>query len=262
MDALWTRCTHSLDQLWSVAYLSYPPAQIEFVMIVFVQLLAFWVPATIYLGIDLLFPAFSNRHKIQSERRQPSWAQIRHCIKYVGLNEIIGVVVQVLVRFAIGWDKTLFLVTRALPSLSTIAFDFVFALIAREVSFYYIHRVFHHPRIYKYIHKRHHTFTAPMAFSAQYAHPIEYITANVMPILVPLALRKAHLVSFAIFAAFELWEAAADHSGYDFVKLPPAQIHDLHHEKFNVNYSTVGIMDRIHGTDIVGWDKPGKVSMD
>lgn len=262
MATLWTRFTDPLDQLWSIAYSSYPPSPIEFVVIVSVQFLAFWVPATVYLGIDILFPAFSNRHKIQSERRQPSWEQIRHCIKHVGFNEALGVVIQLLVRNAVGWDKTAFLVTRTLPSLSTIAFDFVFALIAREVSFYYIHRAFHHPRIYKYIHKRHHTFTAPMAFSAQYAHPIEHITANVMPIVLPLALRRAHLLSSMIFVAFELWEAAADHSGYDFVKLPPAQIHDLHHEKFNVNYSTVGIMDWIHGTDIVGWDKPKKVSVD
>lgn len=95
-----------------------------------------------------------------------------------------------------------------------------------------------------------------MAFAAEYAHPVEQLLANVLPISLPLALRRAHIISAMIFSAFELWEAAADHSGYDFAKLPPAQMHDLHHEKFRVNYGTIGLMDWIHGTDVVGWDRP------
>lgn len=83
---------------------------------------------------------------------------------------------------------------------------------------------------------------------------MEHILANVLPIMLPLALKRAHILSFIVFVLFELWEAAADHSGYDFLKLPPAELHDLHHAKYRVNYGTVGLMDWIHGTDVVGWD--------
>ena len=262
MAPAWIQAIEYLDNFWSEVVAKYPPSVVELGVVFAMQMLAFWVPATIYLGIDQLFPAFSNRHKIQSERRQPSWEQIKHCIWHVGLNEIIGLLLQVLIRHALGWDKTLFAVERELPSISTIGLDFLYGLAAREISFYYLHRLFHHPRIYKYVHKKHHSFTAPIAFAAQYAHPIEHITANVIPIAVPLAVRRANLLSFAFFASFELWEAAADHSGYDFAKLPPSRIHDLHHEKFNVNYSTVGIMDWVHGTDTVGWDKPKNASVE
>lgn len=244
------------DELWGEVFEKYQPGVLEFVVLILVQTCAFWVPATIYLSIDLLFPNFSHKHKLQSERRQPSWDQIRHCIWFVGVNEILGVAIQVAVRSVIGWDKTLYSVTRELPALSTVVIDFFYGMTAREISFYYIHRTFHHPSIYAYVHKKHHQFTAPMAFAAQYAHPVEHIFANVMPIVLPLALRRANLLSAAVFASFELWEAAADHSGYDFPKLPSAKIHDLHHEKFRVNYSTLGIMDWLYGTDIVGWDKP------
>ena len=83
---------------------------------------------------------------------------------------------------------------------------------------------------------------------AEYAHPLEHLIANVLPIMLPLALKRTHFLSLFIFSIFELWEAAADHSGYDFLKLPPTELHDLHHSKFRVNLSTLGLMDWIHGT--------------
>ncbi|KAJ5154407.1 sterol desaturase [Penicillium coprophilum] len=142
------------------------------------------------------------------------------------------------------------------PSLKTFIVDFAFGLLAREVSFYYVHRALHHPSIYVYIHKMHHKYITPVAFAAEYAHPVEHLFANVLPITLPLYLKGAHFLSITAFGIFELWEAAADHSGYDFLKLPPAELHDLHHEKFRVNYGTIGLMDWIHGTDVVGWDRP------
>ncbi|KAL4958677.1 sterol desaturase family protein [Aspergillus stella-maris] len=145
-----------------------------------------------------------------------------------------------------------------IPGWRTLVGDFIFGLLAREISFYYVHRILHHPRLYPHIHKMHHKYTAPVAFAAEYAHPVEHLLANVLPITLPLYLKGAHFVSIMLFGVFELWEAAADHSGYDFLKLPPAELHDLHHEKFRVNYGTIGLMDWIHGTDVVGWDS-GKV---
>jgi methylsterol monooxygenase len=102
----------------------------------------------------------------------------------------------------------------------------------------------------------HHKYITPVAFAAEYAYPIKHILANVLPITLPLYLKGAHGLSIMAFVTFEFWEAAAHHSGYDFLKLPPAELHALHHGKFRVNYGTIGLMDWIHGTDVVGWDRP------
>jgi sterol desaturase/sphingolipid hydroxylase (fatty acid hydroxylase superfamily) len=100
-----------------------------------------------------------------------------------------------------------------------------------------------------------------MAFAAQYAHPVEHIVANVAPIVLPLAYRHAHIITYCIYLGFSLLETAAAHSGYDFFQFPfTANAHDLHHEKFNVNYGGTWILDYLHGTDQLDWNKEKKTA--
>jgi sterol desaturase/sphingolipid hydroxylase (fatty acid hydroxylase superfamily) len=40
---------------------------------------------------------------------------------------------------------------------------------------YWLHRLMHHKRLYKYVHKVHHTYQAPFGMVAEYAHPVETI---------------------------------------------------------------------------------------
>ena len=246
-----------IEQIWVSICAHYKPGHIEIIGTILTQLIGFILPATIYLLIDVLCPEFSHKHKLQSAQRQPTKAQIWHCIRISLFNQFWIVVLHATaVQFLIGPEHSLLDMSPALPSLSTFVSDFIFGITAREISFYYVHRALHHPSIYAYIHKMHHRYTAPISFAAEYAHPVEHVLANVLPVALPLTLKGTHFLSLVGFTLFELWQAAADHSGYDFLKLPPASIHDLHHEKFRVNSSTLGIMDWVHGTDVVGWDRP------
>jgi len=69
-----------------------------------------------------------------------------------------------------------------LPSLFVGIIHFLFCMLLREVTFYYSHRLLHHPILYKWIHKKHHNWISPVAISAAYCHPIEHVVSNVLPI--------------------------------------------------------------------------------
>jgi sterol desaturase/sphingolipid hydroxylase (fatty acid hydroxylase superfamily) len=43
-----------------------------------------------------------------------------------------------------------------LPSPTTLLFQFACFIVINDTLFYWSHRLFHHPSIYKYIHKKHH----------------------------------------------------------------------------------------------------------
>ncbi|BFZ53145.1 hypothetical protein PYCC9005_000168 [Savitreella phatthalungensis] len=248
---------------WRHIATTYPPGLIEFGVGLFIQFTCFYVPSTFYLMVDLLFPKFSSRHKIQSEKRQPTRAEVNHCIRTVLTTTFVQAALHLAILRASGGPKfahSSFDMSPKLPSLRRFLGEWAFASLAREVLFYSAHRMLHHPLLYKRIHKRHHLFKAPIAFAAQYAHPIEQLLANMLPVTLPLQLVKGHVLSFAWFEATVLYGTATVHSGYDF-GLPSAAHHDRHHELFNVNYGVSRFgLDYWLGTDKLGWDKKNEAA--
>lgn len=239
--------------LWAQIAHEYPPGLIEFGATILSQLVGFWLVCSVYLTIDLTFPEFSNRHKLQSERRQPSWSAIRECICHVVIGTVSSEAIHFFLLYLQDFRFSFFDTSARLPSLGEVTVHYLIALFAREFLFYTSHRALHHPKIYARIHKQHHRFTAPMAFAAQYAHPIEHLLANTIPIVLPMMLMHSHVLTFSLFLTTQLIETSSVHSGYDFAA---ARAHDLHHEKFRMNYGALGIMDWVLGTNIEGWDRP------
>ncbi|KAF3927664.1 hypothetical protein ABW21_db0202312 [Orbilia brochopaga] len=238
-----------LSETWSGIINSYSPATIEFVGTFILQLIFFWGPSAIYLSLDALFPRFSERHKIQPAPKQPTRAEIIHCLGLVVKNQIISTALHaVMIYVSTITGKSSFRVDASIPPLHEVVRDFIFSLAVREILFYYSHRILHHPRLYPKIHKVHHKFTAPVALAAQYAHPIEQIVANILPITIPPQLLHSHILTFWLFMAYELVETTTVHSGYDFFH-NAAKKHDLHHEKFLIYFGALGVLDWLHGTD-------------
>lgn len=235
-----------METLWATIVDTYSPQAIEFTGTLAVQILAFWLPSLIYLSLDLLAPQFSNRHKLQPAPKQPTRKDIQYCFQIVARNQVITSALHILQLSLL--KNPSYKITPTLPALGALTRDFAISLLAREAFFYYGHRFLHQPALYARIHKQHHKFTAPIALAAQFAHPIEQIFANALPISLPPQLLGSHILTFWVFLSYELFVTATVHSGYDFFG-GKAKMHDLHHEKFNLNYGSIGLLDWVHGTD-------------
>ncbi|CAI7612842.1 unnamed protein product [Penicillium bialowiezense] len=241
MEALYSFLGIRAAKFWTSIVANHSPQKIEFVGTLVIQILFFWVPAVCYLLLDVVAPSFSQRHKIQPAPKQPTRQDIIRCFTVVAQNQILS-------RAGSGSS---YRIEISFPGVIEIIRDVILSLLMREALFYYSHRLLHIPYLYVRIHKKHHRFTAPIGLAAQFAHPIEQIFANALPISLPPQLLHSHVLTFWIFLAFELFNTVTVHSGYDFFH-NKAKMHDLHHEKFNLNYGSVGLLDWIHGTNRLG----------
>lgn len=139
-----------------------------------------------------------------------------------------------------------------------------FFTVVEDTLFYFAHRTFHHPSIYRHIHKQHHAFNHTVSIAAEYAHPIEFIFGNIIPFGTGPILLGAHCTTMYTWLLFRMGESVSSHSGYDFPWTPwsiipfgaDAMKHDVHHSIGATggtagNYATFYVWwDRLLGTDI------------
>lgn len=246
-----------MNSLWQNFVDSHSEWEIVTVYPLILMLTAYWGWGLLHLYVDIYKPKFLYQYKIQkTEKAQLKMDMLQKLFVNVILAQIF-----IFIPFAIMLGKIPsyfpgfgIRVDRDLPSLTEVVCDFVCYLLIEELVFYYSHRLLHHPSIYAYIHKQHHNFTAPIALAAIYAHPVEVIFSNLVPMLMGPVLRKSHTVTFVLWSVLGTMATMTHHCGYRFPwNLPfdeQPNFHDYHHEYFNRgNYGVLGILDWVHGTD-------------
>ncbi|KMU78405.1 hypothetical protein CISG_07122 [Coccidioides immitis RMSCC 3703] len=62
------------------------------------------------------------------------------------------------------------------------------------------------------------------------------------------------ILEVVINCAVAVFDAAVSHSGYSLFRLPSVENHDIHHEKGNINFGILGVMDWLHGTHAIQYN--------
>ncbi|KAL1511302.1 hypothetical protein AB1Y20_006107 [Prymnesium parvum] len=138
------------------------------------------------------------------------------------------------------------------PAYSERAWMLAAHILVNEVLFFYSHWALHQGALYRRIHKIHHEFTAPYALAALYAHPVEFVVADLIPFTAGFFVFRPHIFFVFMWITGACLGTQTHHSGY---RLPwiasfdeQPNFHDFHHKRFNCCYGTLGWLDALHGT--------------
>lgn len=127
-----------------------------------------------------------------------------------------------------------------------------------ETYYYWVHRLMHHPGVFKHVHQVHHESYIPSPWTAFSFHPLEaLLQAIIIPFIVILIPIHLHALIF-LFTCMTL-SSVINHLGIEiypawFAKYPVGRLligathHALHHKQFKYNF----------GLYFTFWDRWGK----
>lgn len=139
------------------------------------------------------------------------------------------------------------------------------SLIIHDTYFYWMHRAMHHPSLFRFVHLVHHRSVNPSPWASYSFHFLEAVTEGgivfVLVFILPmnvLTLLFFTVVSFSInvygHLGYELMPRRL-HGSWLFRVINTSVYHNLHHSKFNGNYSLYfRHWDRWMGTENPGYE--------
>ncbi len=119
-------------------------------------------------------------------------------------------------------------------------------MVLHDAYFYWTHRLMHHKRVYKYVHRVHHKSINPTPFASFSFHPSEtFLETMFVPLIIFVI--PVHPIAIVTYSSILFLYNVYAHSGFEFmpkwwVRNPVTKYfntptnHNQHHGKFNYNY--------------------------
>jgi len=186
------------------------------------------------------------QYKIQAGKT-PSKQLIRACLQHTLLSHFI---IQPLLSYFVLYPTFKRFgntnVAAPLPSVSRMVVEILACLLILDTHFYWVHRLIHsYPKIYSFVHKRHHMFNVNIGIAAEYATISEDILLNYSSVLIGPLVLGCHPFILFFFTILRMTESIEIHSGYTLPwlfwgKLRPIhggpKFHEYHHSQNKGNY--------------------------
>jgi len=138
-----------------------------------------------------------------------------------------------------------------------LAFPIMFVI--HDTYFYWIHRIMHHPSLFKWFHLVHHKSTNPSPWAAYAFHPLEAILENGIILIFYFSI-PMHVTHVPIFFLFSIIYNIYGHLGWELYPkgfsrtaigrwVNTSVAHNQHHKYFKGNYGLYLLFwDRVMGT--------------
>ncbi len=201
-------------------------------------------------GTYLFFHSFGNQFLI---KRQPSLKlplisreSIKHDIQLSLLATAILAFCAASVM--VGYDLG---VTRLYSDwnyygLWYLGLSFVSILLLQDTCFYFIHRLFHHPLLFKHLHSGHHYSTPPTPWTSFALDPPEVLVQGLFLVVVVFIVPLHFIVLASLLLTMTFW-AVVNHLGLELFDSSLVRhwlgkwfigstYHSIHHRKYTVHY--------------------------
>ena len=136
---------------------------------------------------------------------------------------------------------------------------FPLLFLIHDTYFYWVHRLMHHPILFKWIHLVHHKSTNPSPWAAYAFHPLEAIVEQGVVFIFYFTL-PIHITQLVFFFLFSIINNVYGHLGYELYPrnfnktmigkwINTSTNHNQHHQYFKGNYGLYLLFwDRMMGT--------------
>ena len=215
--------------------------------------LVYWVVGGGLGILDLWAPKWAVQYRNQEAHSRPVDPKLYlKTARLVLFNQFVVGIPMALVLFPLAKRNGATFRVEDIPSFDDALVHFFFYVLIVETGFFWAHYLVHQKPLYRLIHKIHHEHTAPFAITARYAHPVEDILANMLPVMGGSILLGSHMLVAWSWVAVALVTTLLAHSGFHFPFAPSNERHDYHHKYFNYCYGTLGFWDWVLQTDFGG----------
>jgi sterol desaturase/sphingolipid hydroxylase (fatty acid hydroxylase superfamily) len=221
-----------------------------------------YASAAFVLFYIILRKVLSNR-KIQ--QKFPKWKDYRRDFIFSMITVAIFATIA-LVVFDILFEYTNMYKDISDRSTAYYIFSYVGMFFIHDTYFYWVHRLMHHPRLYRSVHLVHHKSTNPSPWTAYAFHPLEAVLeAGIIPVIAFTL--PVHREALGWFFLFQVIYNVYGHLGYELYPknfhktwigryVNTSVAHNVHHKYFTGNYGLYTLIwDRLMGTINRNYDR-------
>ena len=210
----------------------------------------FWPIGIISAVLELWRPACLEPFKVQQDVRLKPSQLGQGVVVALGNQALLLLSVAAIYRYFPPLEATAF--APQLPSLQEAIVHLACCIVVSEILFYAGHCLLHFPWMFAHIHYVHHLWASPIAIASIYAHPVEFLLANIPVIAFGPMLMQSHLSVYCVWVLAATWKIMSGHLGWNIPFVGSPDSHDFHHSLNHGNnlnnLGQIGVLDAYYET--------------